>query len=481
MERVEHGIVAIITNHGFLDNPTFRGMRQNLLNTFDTLYFLDLHGNSNKKETASDGGKDENVFNIQQGVAISLLVKNPNAKQKGVFHADLYGRRNDKYAACLENNLTSVQWKNVKPAPPFYLFIPRDEKVAKEYQSLWSVPDIFNTTGTPAPGIVTTHDQFAISYTKKEVLDKIEKLLASNTEEEARSLFRLCSQKQWNYDVAKKALADGAYKEKACQIAYRPFDTRWTVYDSNVTVHRRDRVMRHILAGKNTGLSTVRQVKASRAWQHCLVATNLVESSFVSNKTGEITYLFPLYRYDIEMGETVRHENLKPEFRRWIDDRYGTAHPPENILGCIYAILHSPYYRNRYADFLRGDFPRIPFPADNAEFQRLATIGSELIAAHLLRENCTGDLAQHDGAGKSHLVEKIRYDEKTQRLYFQPNRLLRPRSPESFHLPNRRLPTPRQIPKVPQRPNLNPPRNRNPTKTANAIAFTLEKMGEIDG
>ena len=116
MEQVERGIVAVITNHGFLDNPTFRGMRQSLLDTFDALYFLDLHGNAKKKETAPDGGEDENVFDIQQGVAISLLIKNPEAKNKGVFHADLYGKRNDKYTFCLEHNIKSIQWKTLAPA-----------------------------------------------------------------------------------------------------------------------------------------------------------------------------------------------------------------------------------------------------------------------------------------------------------------------------------------------------------------------------
>ena len=250
MEQVERGIVAIITNHSFLDNPTFQGMRKSLIDTFDALYFLDLHGNANKKETAPDGGKDENVFDIRQGVAISLLVKNPNAKQKGIFHADLYGKRNDKYTACLERDLGTIQWKAITSASPFYLFIPRDEKVAQTYSQSWSVSDIFNPPDKPSPGIVTTHDQFAISYTKDEALEKVEKLLATETEEEARSIFRLCSQNQWNYNVAKKELASEKYKEKASQIVYRPFDTRWTIYDSNVAVHRRDRVMRHMLAGR---------------------------------------------------------------------------------------------------------------------------------------------------------------------------------------------------------------------------------------
>ena len=479
MEQVERGIVAVITNHSFLDNPTFRGMRQSLLNTFDALYFLDLHGNSKKKETAPDGGKDENVFDIMQGVSISILVKNPAAKRKGVFHADVWGLRANKYAFCLENDIDSVKWKELKPAPPQYIFIPRDEKAAQTYELFWSVSDIFYPPGKPAPGLATQHDQFAISFTKDDALNKVKKLLETKTEEEARSLFRLCAQKQWDYETAKKELADGTYKEKAVQIAYRPFDLRWTIYDSNVAVHRRIRVMRHMLAGTNLAITTIRQASAigGNEFNAAFISASIVDLNL--NRRGG-ALCFPIYRYDIEMGKTVRNENLTPKFRRWINDHYGAAHSPEAILGCIYAILHSPDYRKRYADFLRTDFPRIPFPEQNNEFKRLATIGKELIAAHLLRNHCTGDLAKHDGTGTSHKVEKVTFNENTERLHFNKDEYFAPVPPEIFTFQiGGYQPLDKYLKSRKGRP-LTLPETATIQKAANAIAFTIAKMQEID-
>ena len=178
----------------------------------------------------------------------------------------------------------------------------------------------------------------------------------------------------------------------------------------------------------------------------------------------DITYLFPLYRYDSEMGATTRRENLTPVFRHWLDNRYGKAHTPEDILGCIYAILHSPDYRNRYADFLRTDFPRIPFPADNPEFTRLALIGNALIAAHLLRNNCTGDLARHNGTGTSHKVKIPRYNDKMERLYFNKDEYFAPIPPEVFNFQIGGYQPLGQISEIPQRPNTDTGRNRHPAK-----------------
>ena len=200
----------------------------------------------------------------------------------------------------------------------------------------------------------------------------------------------------------------------------------------------------------------------------------------MSTRPGNSAPLFPLYRYDNEMNQTTRRENLTPEFRRWIDDRYGTAHTPENILGCIYAILHSPDYRKRYADFLRTDFPRIPFPDNNDEFQRLAAIGGELIKAHLLRDHCTGALAKHHGTGTTHQVKTIRHDGKTERLYFNKDEWFAPVPPQVFTFQiGGYQPLDKYLKSRKGRP-LTLPETDTIQKAANAIAFTIGKMGEID-
>ena len=493
MENVERGIVAVITNHGFLDNPTFRGMRQSLMGAFDALYFLDLHGNAKKKETAPGGGKDENVFDIQQGVAISILVKSKDAKKKGVFHADLYGKRAGKYNACLENSMRSVKWRKVKPASPFYLFVPHAYKAVKTYNRLYAVTDIFSVNSV---GIVTARDDFTIGFDKA-MLKKRLAQFAGMPPEEARERFDLGEDSNdWNVASAHKDLSDSKLSDdRFRQIAYRPFDVRTTYYTGNSRgFHCRPRgeIMRHMLMGGNTGLITSRRQSYQSGWNSVFAADVISEGHF----RVDINYLFPLYFYEsfapspvekqqagiMEDGADIpaRRENINPTFRRWLNDRYATAHTPEDILGCIYAVLHSPDYRKRYADFLRTDFPRIPFPDTTAEFTRLAALGNDLIAAHLLRANCAGDLAQHAGTGASHKVEKVRYDEKAERLYFNKDEWFAPLPPDVFTFPIGGYQPLDKYLKSRKTRTLTLPETETLQKAANAIAFTLEKMGEID-
>ena len=201
IEQTGEGVLGFVTNHSYLDNPTFRGMRQSLMTTFDEIRLLDLHGNSKKKERAPDGGPDENVFDIQQGVAIGIFVKRKNGStdQTRVFHADLWGERVEatnggKYGWLAANDLVTTDWTRLSPKSPHYLFVPRDEALLDEYEAAWSLPAIFSPNGDPAPGIVTTHDQFAISWSPAEAASKVERLLATTSEGEARSIWRLCSQ-----------------------------------------------------------------------------------------------------------------------------------------------------------------------------------------------------------------------------------------------------------------------------------------------
>ena len=479
MESVERGIVAIITNHGFLDNPTFRGMRKSLLDTFDTLYFLDLHGNANKKETAPDGGKDENVFDIRQGVAISILVKNPKSKQKGIFHAGFYGKRDEKYNACLENDITTVQWKKIIPASPFYLFIPRDGKSAKKYEKFYSVKDMFIAQST---GIKSHRDHFAFAFDADEIKARINQLIDKKISTESlREKYNLKDTRDWSLESARTALRHKhSFNQFLKPCLYRPFDTRWCYYGKETMELHRPEVMRHMLAGRNVALSVSRSATGQPSWQDVFVVGEIAEFGIMSTRPGNSAPIFPLYRYDNTVGQTTRNENLNPEFRRWIDDRYAIAHTPEDILGCIYAILHSPDYRKRYADFLRTDFPRIPFPDKNDEFKRFADIGGELIKAHLLRDHCTGDLAQHAGAGTSHKVEKIRYDETAERLYFNQDEYFAPIPSQVFNFQIGGYQPLDKYLKSRKDRTLTLPETETIQKTANAIAFTIEKMKEID-
>ena len=428
---IEHtgiGTLGFISNHSYLDNPTFRGMRLSLLREFSEIHFLDLHGNSKRKERTPDGAKDENVFDIQQGVAIGLFLRRPDHNGPArVLHADLWGDRDvgpegGKYGWLSANNVeaTTANGVSIAPRAPQHLFVPRDEALIEEYEAAWPLPRIFSPNGDPAPGIVTTHDQFAISWTRKEAASKVARLLFTTSEHEARQIWRLCSQNQWQYDRAKRELTDGTWRERIETILYRPFDLRVTVFDRNVAVHRRERVMRHMLAGPNVGISTTRATEIAGGWEHVFVSKSLIQHHTVSSK--EINYLFPLYTYPTEEQEHLgmaREPNLdkglveaieSPLGLEFISDGSGDLQEsfgPEDVFNYIYAVLHSPQYRNRYSDFLKSDFPRVPFTSDRPLFAALVALGNRLASLHLME--LEGDEAPAFPKGGHNRVDRVRY------------------------------------------------------------------------
>jgi predicted helicase len=243
-----------------------------------------------------------------------------------------------------------------------------------------------NQNGDPAPGILTTHDEFAISWTREDAIAKVERLLATNSEEEARSIWRLCSQDQWNYERAKRELASGEWRERVAQILYRPFDVRWTVYDRNVAVHRRERVFDHFGDGNNIGLVLSRVVEAGETWQHAFPTTLYTGHHAVSLK--EVNYVVPLWLRPalFRNDPDARTANFSPQFLATCRERLGLSEvDPEELFAYIYAVLYLPSYRERYGEFLRRDFPRIAVPEDLKFFRDMAAIGAKLIDLHLMR------------------------------------------------------------------------------------------------
>ena len=401
IELTGEGILGFITDNSYLDGPTFRGMRRSLMETFDDIYILDLHGNSLKQEKAPDGGTDKNVFDIRQGVAIALFVKKGHS-EKGlarVRHAERWGERADKYAWLEENDVGSMPWTELPAVAPEHFYFPRNEGRLSEYRdNTWPIPQIFSPNGDPAPGIVTTHDQFAISWDRDEAIAKVERLLATASEDEARSIWRLCSQDQWQYERAKNELRPGGWKAQVRPILYRPFDTRVTVYDPNVAVHRRERIMRHMLAEFNLSLGTVRNRQIDSDWQHVFVSSTLSTHHTVSVK--EVNHFFPLYLYPTD-EEQERGIEVRPNLDKGFVDAVGEAtgltfkpdgpgdleatFGPQDVFHYIYGILHSPGYRTRYADFLKSDFPRIPLTQNQELFTQLIALGRRLTELHLMK------------------------------------------------------------------------------------------------
>lgn len=395
IDKTSIGILGCVTNHGFLDNPTFRRMRKSLMESFSKIILLDLHGNTRKEEKAPDGGKDQNVFDIMQGVAITIASKSP-AVQAQVFHSELYGIRKTK-----ETELSKPKnptHSKPKPAKPFQLFIPQNETLAEEYQKGWKIDEIFPINSS---GVMTRKDKITIQKTKEKLWELILDF-ARLPENEVRLKYDLGEDSQnWKVKWASKDIKEsGPSKDKIKRILYRPFDTRWTYYtakSSGFLSRPLYEVMRHMISGGNIGLTMVRQFVIGE-FNHALATSEIVESCVNSGKRG-CCYLFPLYLYPGKsLSSSIIDSQRRPNFSlRFLaalsnaldlpqqnDSNLPADVLPEDIFGYIYAVLHSPEYRKRYAPFLRIDFPRIPLPKSLKLFRQLATIGQELVSYHLL-------------------------------------------------------------------------------------------------
>lgn len=406
VEKNGEGILAYINNHSFLDNPTFRGMRWHLLNTFDKIYILDLHGNSKKKETCPDGSQDKNVFDIQQGVSINLFIKtNEKKKQKlaNVYHCDLFGTREFKYDYLWEHNLDQIKFKKIELPAPLYFFAQKDFELQDKYDEGFQINELFPVNSV---GIVTARDSFSIQHTPEEVKEVINTFVEMDTET-AREHFNLGKDvKDWKVNLAKKDLADSKldFDTKLVPISYRPFDLRYTYYTGTSTgFHCRPRgeVMNNYLPSGNVGLVVGRQgqVVGNMQWNLIFATENITDFNLYY-RGGGVT--FPLFinkatskQHDIDSSET----NIKPNFDETIvsniekylslklspdKEDFKTSFAPIDILDYIYAVLHSPKYREAYKEFLKIDFPRVPYPEDAGLFWKLVALGSELRQIHLL-------------------------------------------------------------------------------------------------
>lgn len=439
------GILAFITNHGYLDNPTFRGMRESLMGTFDLLHLLDLHGNLKKREQAPDGSRDENVFDIEQGVAVGLFLRRGEKRAPGdaprVFQADLRGLRDGKYATLKDAGLDGIPWAPLAPQAPFRLFIPYAANDADAYNTWPSVRDIFPVNSV---GIVTARDALAIHWSRGDLRQTLDTFSTLDTEA-ARELYELGKDaRDWRVEWAQREVREHAstIEDHIFPITYRPFDTRWTFFTGTsrgFLCMPRGEVMRHMIAGENMGLMTTRMTKDK--WDiHC-------SDSMIAHKAlsaYDITYLFPLFLNctrnvsdeDLEV-RAVREEfgqygngnraNLSHEYILQVSQRIQSVFAttassgssayftPEEVFHYLYAVLHSPEYRARYAAQLRLDFARVPLPGSAALFHDLCGPGRELTNLHLLREVPeSGVVFPVCGGG---VVEKPRHDAALERVY----------------------------------------------------------------
>ncbi|HXP62944.1 MAG TPA: type ISP restriction/modification enzyme, partial [Dongiaceae bacterium] len=449
LERTGGGIVGFITNNAYLDGLTHRRMRECLLTAFNEIYVLDLHGSSQKPEAAPGDLKDENVFDITLGVSIVFFLKLPRAKGCRLFHADLWGGRQAKYQALWETDASVTQWLELKPVSPHFYFVPRDLSQETEYRQGWSLREVFLVSGN---AVKTERDRVSIHLTQEGVRRAVEDFRHLD-EAALRRRFDL-EQDSRDWKVASARADVLARRDPNCfrPILYRPFDTRFTWYSgqSKGFIGTPGRaVMRHILAGDNVALLACRQ-QAVAGFQHVFCARGLAECCSVSLRTREITSAFPLYLYGEgrrersrkDAGSTLltafletaadygeRRANLNPKFIEDVTQRVGLKWVPlgrgdlkktvgpEDMFHYAYALLHSPTYRSRYAEFLKIDFPRLPLTSDRKLFRALAGPGRELIALHLMDSPRLNGLITEFPVRGDNKIQEARYTDNDQRVW----------------------------------------------------------------
>lgn len=420
IDKNGEGILAFINPHGFLDNPTFRGMRWNLLKTYDKIYTIDLHGNSKKNETALDGSVDQNVFDIMQGVSINLFIKNGKKKKEDlarVFHYDLFGKRDFKYNFLDENSINSIQYSEITNKSPMFFMVKKDLKLESEYEKGFALNEIFNLNSL---GLLTKRDKFITDFNKENIVKRLTDFLDSGFSNQGladKFDLKLRDNDKWDLEKSRnELLRTGIIESNFKTQNYRCFDKRIIYYDTNFVARLNTKVLRH-LEHENFSLISTRQL-ADNNFNHIFISNIMSDQCFISNKTKEGCQVFPLYFYQEKTvqktldGSEGRIPNLNPDIVKQISESLGltftnekedgnvclandkdvrsefrTTFAPIDLLDYIYAVLHSPTYRETYKEFLKIDFPRVPYPKDSNIFWQLVQLGGELRQIHLLESS----------------------------------------------------------------------------------------------
>jgi predicted helicase len=408
IEKNSAGILAYITNHGYLDNPTFRGMRWHLLNTFDDISLLDLHGNAKNKEVSPEGKPDKNVFDIQQGVAIIEAVKRPKKGKKKPLaklrHAELWGERKNKFKILGNESHNTVPYNELDSRQPFYFFIPKNYELIDEYSFGFSVKDAFRVKSV---GVVTARDKFCIDIDRKQLGNRIRDFCNSDvSNHEIQKLYNLKDTSTFILKKSRDELFKG-YKDSDYKvISYRPFDNRHIFFHNKIVERPLRKVMQHFLAGKNIGLVVARQCTTD--WRYAFITSNPAEFNLIgtAGRYGS-GYLFPLWLYhDDHFKEKTL--NFNQNFYDQVKKIFADV-TPESLFDFIYAVLYSASYRKRYADFLKSDFPRIPYPKNSKIFHKVAECGTILRGLHLMESDKLDNLITTYPKDGDHEIRKCEY------------------------------------------------------------------------
>jgi len=403
-----------------------------LLETFNKVYILNLHGNAKKRESAPDGGKDENVFDIMQGVSINIFIKNrfntppvsADFKQAEVFHFDIYGKREEKYDFLNRENLASIPWNELDCLEPYHFFVPSDMNLLQQYEAGTQITEIFNVYNS---GIQTKNDPLTIKFSSNEVLDVVRDF-RELPQKELENKLRIKDSPGWNIQKAINDIKQN--KGEIINIQFRLFDIRKTFYtgqSSGFIGRTRDSVMQSMLKD-NIGLVFKRtgRIYGSSFDFFFVSKYPISEGLFVIDPLGR-EYLAPLYLTLDHKGQQSlddtgsRQPNLNMQIVDKVAEKLGLKFTPEkmedaltiapvDLLDYIYAVLHSPTYREKYKEFLKIDFPRVPYPKDTATFWQLVALGSELRQIHLLESPVVNKFITQYPVGGSNEIEKVRYE-----------------------------------------------------------------------
>jgi predicted helicase len=490
IQKAGQGIVGMITNHSYLDNPTFRGMRQSLMKTFNEIYFLDLHGNALKKETAPDGSKDENVFDIRQGVSIALFIKEKGKKGSKISHSDLFGLRSEKYKWLEKTDFKPRQYKTLKPESPWYFFIPRDTKGIESFNDWKKVNEIFPVNNV---GIVTARDHFAIDEEIHPLKNRIRQFRDLKVDDDLmRDGFGLKDTSTFKLKKFRQELSKVKdWEDYILPILYRPFDKRHIYYSKWVVERPIYDTMKHIVKIKgNLGLCFMRQYSGNTAYNHAMISDCMVDNRAFFSSKGVIQ-IAPLYvlpnngnggngdlfnapKYDPE-------PNIAKNIYETLKEHYSSRLKPEQILSYIYAILYSNTYREKYAEFLKIDFPRIPFTSDYSLFQQLAKLGNELTELHLLKHSSLNKpISKFKGKGDNDSIVKPIYSEEEERVYINDDKYFDNITPEIWNYQIGGYQIAKQLLKWRVKKSLDSNSISHYCKIMTVIKITIEMQKEID-
>ncbi len=361
---------------------------------------------------------DENVFDIEQGVAITVAISSGNKPATAVVkYTDVQGAREEKYETLQQSTAVSSKTQTLKPQPSQYFLVLRDDSAGPEFNQFMSLPEVMPVN---ISGIVTAHDDLVIDFGDQRLIENASVLKDIRLSvDQARAILSVKDNAGWKLSKARTAMLSVSNDQPFLRrYGYRPFDTRRIYYHPALVWSDRRKVMSHVLAGNNMALATCRQL-AQTPWEHIFVTRELQDDCFVSNRTRERSYHFPLHLRGPEQQRGLQADlinedgelgsNFSKSFIKALAIVINHA-SPESIFHYIYAVLHSPSYRDRYSEFLKIDFPRIPLPDSLPLFQALALLGGELVALHLLESPKVNAFITHfEGKGDNSIPKKPIY------------------------------------------------------------------------